>query len=449
MRSQSYPHWKLYVIDDGSEDWDRVQALANRYMGQYNEAGRIWFFHKPKREGPSSARNLGLELCRGKYVAFLDSDDIWYPDHLQTLLNAFETRDIEAAYASPDFAWRWWDERTRKFFYKRDRHPFLDYDGPFDPKLLQQQNIIQTSAFAMYGDTARSMRFDTSICTPTDGRVAEDWEFFKRVPGNIYHIEAKTVRYHHAKNPESEHMMDRIVRLTGASQGLETAQAVVIPHDILETQDIGVVIPTIGRIASLIKAIESVGYSDIPVVVIDDGSRNHYEIRDVVEQYPQASLLILHGNHGASFARNRGSEYLPCTWLQMLDDDDILMADWRARLCPYLTDTVDAVIAQSWMPCPNGGLYAEDEFYTSQLCIRRDILLKIGGFDEGLKWAEERDLEERLKAQGARIHHIKIPIVLRPGNGNSGDRSTMKRHGMHHVQTVPSIGENRSVRKAF
>ena len=449
VRAQSYPHWKLYVVDDGSEDWDRVQTLANRYMGQHNEAGRIWFFHKPKREGPSSARNLGLELCRGKYVAFLDSDDIWYPNHLQTIIDTFETRDVEAVYTSPDFAWRWWDDRTKKFFYKRDTHPFLDYDGVYDAQLMQRRNIIQTSGFAMYGDTARSMRFDTAICTPTDGRVAEDWDFFKRVPGTIYHIQAKTIRYHHAKNPESEHMMDRITHLTGGSQGVETMQSVVIPHDIQETAQIGIVIPTIGRIESLERAIESVGYSDVPIVVIDDGSRNHWEVRAVVEKYPQCSLLMLYGNHGPSYARNRGSEYLPCTWLQMLDDDDVLMADWRARLSPYLADTVDTVIACSWVPCPKGGLFVEDDFYTSQLCIRRDTLLRVGGFDEGLRWAEERDLEGRLKAQGARIQHIKVPIVLRPMNGGSGDKRTEKRHSPQEMQTVPGIGDGRAVRRRF
>ena len=67
---QTYPIHEIIVINDGSKE--DVSALLNLYEG------KIKYFYK-ENGGPSSARNLGINLATGDYLSFLDSDDVWLP----------------------------------------------------------------------------------------------------------------------------------------------------------------------------------------------------------------------------------------------------------------------------------------------------------------------------------------------------------------------------------
>lgn len=72
---QTYPHVELIVIDDGSTD-GTGDLLQSRY-GQW-----IRYVYQAN-QGRSEARNHGMQLASGDYIAFLDSDDIWEPDKLE------------------------------------------------------------------------------------------------------------------------------------------------------------------------------------------------------------------------------------------------------------------------------------------------------------------------------------------------------------------------------
>ncbi len=72
--AQTYRDFEIIVIDDGSTD-GTGEALTARYGDQIRY---IW----QKNAGESAARNLGIDIARGQYVAFLDSDDLWLPNKL-------------------------------------------------------------------------------------------------------------------------------------------------------------------------------------------------------------------------------------------------------------------------------------------------------------------------------------------------------------------------------
>lgn len=77
---QTYRNWELILIDDGSND--RSGAIADEYQ---QADKRIRVLHTPNA-GVSSARNQGIELATGNYIAFLDADDELTDDCLEKLL---------------------------------------------------------------------------------------------------------------------------------------------------------------------------------------------------------------------------------------------------------------------------------------------------------------------------------------------------------------------------
>ncbi|HAV03375.1 MAG TPA: hypothetical protein DCW95_09430 [Chryseobacterium sp.] len=79
---QTYRNWELIIIEDGSTDGTApvIENFLARINSDQNYAIQ---FVQQANQGPSAARNLGIKLSKGSFIAFLDSDDMWYDDKLQ------------------------------------------------------------------------------------------------------------------------------------------------------------------------------------------------------------------------------------------------------------------------------------------------------------------------------------------------------------------------------
>lgn len=82
---QDYTNWELIIIDDGSTD--KTQIIISRFL---NEDDRIKYFYK-ENEGQGIAKNYGIEKASGELIAFLDSDDYWFPNKLSLSMQEFLT----------------------------------------------------------------------------------------------------------------------------------------------------------------------------------------------------------------------------------------------------------------------------------------------------------------------------------------------------------------------
>lgn len=83
--SQTYQDFELVIVDDGSTD--NTKELVDQQSAEH--PGRIRYVHQPN-QGSGSARNTGIKHARGRYVAFLDSDDEWLPDYLVKTIGVLE-----------------------------------------------------------------------------------------------------------------------------------------------------------------------------------------------------------------------------------------------------------------------------------------------------------------------------------------------------------------------
>jgi teichuronic acid biosynthesis glycosyltransferase TuaG len=94
---QTYQDWELVISDDGSTDG--TLALLERFQ---ESDTRIKLLRPHRNSGPAHARNLAIAAAQGRYIAFLDSDDLWKPMKLARQLAFMEGRDIAFSFSSYD-----------------------------------------------------------------------------------------------------------------------------------------------------------------------------------------------------------------------------------------------------------------------------------------------------------------------------------------------------------
>jgi glycosyltransferase involved in cell wall biosynthesis len=82
--AQTYPHWELLLVDDGSQG-DSV-AIAMEYAKQDPDRIRYLEHEGHQNRGHSASRNLAIRQARGEYIALLDADDLWLPRKLEEQL---------------------------------------------------------------------------------------------------------------------------------------------------------------------------------------------------------------------------------------------------------------------------------------------------------------------------------------------------------------------------
>lgn len=92
---QTYKNWEMIIIDDSSPD--NANNIIEKYI---KKDERIKLIKLERNSGPAIARNRGIELAKGKYIAFLDSDDIWLPKKLEKQIKFMKDNNLSLTCSS-------------------------------------------------------------------------------------------------------------------------------------------------------------------------------------------------------------------------------------------------------------------------------------------------------------------------------------------------------------
>lgn len=157
---QSLQNFEIIVVDDGSSD-DLATALA-----EYDD-DRIRLIRQ-SNGGANRARNTGIDAALGQFVAFLDSDDLFLPHHLESAV-AYLLENAATAVFSPVIV----DRGDGRTFIKP---PYAPNRGePISEYLLSRRGFIQTSTVALATETARKVRYREGL------RFGQDKDFAIRL----------------------------------------------------------------------------------------------------------------------------------------------------------------------------------------------------------------------------------------------------------------------------
>jgi len=164
--NQTYSSLELIIIDDGSTD--NTSDIMNKYLKKDPRVSYI----KQEHLGANYARNHGIKLAKGRYIAFQDSDDEWFNDKLEKLLNVPQL--FNETYAGVFSAFYRYDQNSNKQLIPKDRIERLSWEEQF--KLLLVNNFIGTPSLMLKKETVTDVGgFNNNIPR------FQDWEFCLRI----------------------------------------------------------------------------------------------------------------------------------------------------------------------------------------------------------------------------------------------------------------------------
>lgn len=128
VQSQTYENWEMIIVDDGSSDstFEKVTNIAKL-------DSRIQFYPQKQNVGPAKARNIGIDKVKGKYMTFLDADDIWFPNFIENSIKTIKETNIHFVFSS----------------YKRSNEKLeLVYSDFIVPQKVTYTDILKTNSIS-------------------------------------------------------------------------------------------------------------------------------------------------------------------------------------------------------------------------------------------------------------------------------------------------------------
>lgn len=188
--AQTYPHFEVVLIDDASTD--NLSDVLATYCDE-----RVRVVHLTNNIGVSAARNVGIEMSNGRYIAFCDADDLCHPQRFELQLAFLEQHPAIGLCGSAFTCFDTQDHDTVV-------HPASNEEIR---TALMQGNCFGLSTIMAYASILKSSRFDEAL------DVAEDYELWTRLAAlgvGLANLPERLIRYRLHSQQASRHKSEKL-----------------------------------------------------------------------------------------------------------------------------------------------------------------------------------------------------------------------------------------------
>lgn len=154
---QTLQDFEIIVLNDGSKD--ASGEIIQRFQKEDN---RIIYIPK-SNTGVSDTRNIGIGKASGKYLAFLDADDVWRPENLEKKINVLKKGEEKWVFSDMEIVY---EQDNRLFVERRDFRPY----NIIDNLLLWEAEVVPGPCSNIVADRSlfENIKFDTRLSSPAD-----------------------------------------------------------------------------------------------------------------------------------------------------------------------------------------------------------------------------------------------------------------------------------------
>jgi GT2 family glycosyltransferase/tRNA A-37 threonylcarbamoyl transferase component Bud32 len=438
--NQTYRNLEVIVVNDAGADVENLVTYLN-------QDGRVTYIKHGKNRGLAASRNTGIGAARGKYIAYLDDDDRFYPQHVETLVRFLEGSEFRAAYTD---AHRAHQELVDGTYVTKEKTIPYSYD--FDPLRILVCNYFPV--LCMMHERAcleEAGIFDETLTTH------EDWDLWIRISRKFPFAHIKQVTAEFTWRTDGTSMTSSIrpdyLRTARIIHEKYRALSETLPAVVAAQQQqmaamqaaIGgkqftcsIIIPVFNKadltsqcLVNLAKVTQDVEYE---VIIVDNGSTD--ETRSLLASLDgDVRTVTNQENLGFAKACNQGAQKARGRYLVFLNNDTIPLEGWLKAMVDEVEANPDVAVVGSKLLFADGtvqhagvvfsriwftpyhiyrgfpadaiGVNRRREFQcvtAACMLIRKDVFEDVGAFDEGYRNGfEDVDLCLRISEQGHRI----------------------------------------------
>lgn len=322
---QTYKQIEAIVVNDGGED---VSTIINAFQGRLT----IKYFTHDRNKDRSAARNTAIKHASGQYIAYLDDDDVFYPDHIETALKVLTNTVYKVVYTD---ACRAYQIKAGDSYHtiKKD----FPYSTDYTKGIFYKTNITPILCVVHDKECIKGVgMFDESL------PVLEDWDLWIRMSEkyDFYHIKKVTCEFSWREDGTSTTSnkageFARVRRLIYERYSKQV-QALTAQQKI-----VSIIMLTWNALDYTKKCVNSIQHhTSYPheIIFVDNASSDgtvEY-LRNLVKEHSNYKLIENKENRGFAAGNNQGAAVASGEYVCLLNNDVLVSAGWLESLVESL-----------------------------------------------------------------------------------------------------------------